>query len=224
MAQVASDPARRAKVPDWATDWMKNMARIQEFAEEARSGKAEKALSIFDAFPESLRKNRMIQSIRVLAAARASDEAIVKASDDYARLFPGDACRDIVCLDALIIRKDFVRAQDSVDRIDKAVGGDGFLDLIRGRLHLLRGKHPEARDAALKVIKNLPPLADPHWLLVEITLKEKKFGETVERLNALEKALEARVRPASLEADPEYAEFVKSPEYRDWVKSRTPAK
>jgi hypothetical protein len=207
---AASKPARRAKLPAWAGEWLSHWGKVQEFGREAAQGAPEKALAIFESFPESIKKDRFIQSLRLRASAKVGDAAHVKAADDYARLFPEDGCRDIACMDGLILRKDFPKAFEAVDRIDKAVGGDPMLDVVRSRLYLMQGTLKPARESALLALKRIPSLADPHWLIIEITLKARNHAETVERLDAMEKALGVQVRVATLVADPAYADFVKS--------------
>lgn len=222
MAVAAADPKRRGKMPEWATDWVKNLASMQEFMQEGRTGDAAKALALFNRFPDSIKKDRMIQTIRITAAARVGDAEYLKATAEYLRLFPDDGYRDIPCLDALILRKDYPKALESIDRIDRLVEGDPMLDLIRGRIHLQQGKTAPAREAGERAFKALASLADPHWFLIEVCLLEKKFEETVARLKAVEKAFGLEIQFAAIESEPAYAEFAKSPAYLEWKKSRAP--
>jgi len=218
LAIAANDPVRRKKVPEWAVDFLNNMRKILEFQREARSERPQDALKTFAGFPESLRKDRMIQVLRILAAAKVGDKEFLEAEAEYSRHFPEDSCKDLICFDALILRKDFPAALKSIDRIDKSVGGDPLLNFHRGTIHLEMGKVAESRAFGLKAAKDVPYLQEPRWLLVTVALNEKEHAETVKLLEGLER--DFKLVMENFDTIPDYADFVKSREYRDWLKSR----
>jgi hypothetical protein len=61
-------------------------------------------------------------------------------------------------------------------------------------------------------------LQEAYWALVAVALYERKFDETLQRLQELDQKFKPNFPDfASLEL---YAEFIKSPQYQQWLKSR----
>ncbi len=138
-----SNPARRrqsvADVPRQITD---QRARLrQRFTEVARyqridpSGEKQEALAQLKALRTDTKKEKSILLIRIRAAQACSDEKeYTEALEEFRKLYPNDACIDLLSIDYYTLKKDFPKAFECIDRLDKAIGGDPYLTLLRGYL------------------------------------------------------------------------------------------
>ena len=116
---------------------------------------------------------------------------------------------------------DLDGALAGVDQLDKSVGGDPYLDLMRANLLVEKKDYAKARQHLAKLETWNSQLVDTQWVYVAISLAEKNHDETARLLNKV--ADEFGIEIQDLTAIPEYAEFVKSPQYEAWMKSRAAA-
>src|SRR5262249_43369337 len=170
----------------------------------------------YESLPESLKKDKTVMLNRLRASQAASDDVYQEALEDYTRLFPGDPSIDLQSIDANLLKKKYDDAIACVDRLDRAVGGDGFLDSIRSNIKLTQGDLEAAKTFIEKAIAANPENIDFYWQRVGISLKENNFDNTLKYLNAVEEQFHPEFDDLSQIDD--YAGFVKSPQYQEWLK------
>jgi hypothetical protein len=209
-----------AKLTGAESDFIKNIDKFGRIPEAIAAGRYREALDIYYQLPPSLRKDKSFLLLRLQAAMHAGDQAYLAAIRDFRAYHPHDPCVDIISIDKFILGKQYREASQAIDRLDAAVGGDPYLNVIRGNLHLLQNETGPAKAFAEKTLKADDTLIDAHWLLVSAALQERAFGEVTRFLRRIDEKFD--VEFFDLETVPEYAEYVKSPEYQDWLKSRPP--
>jgi protein involved in temperature-dependent protein secretion len=194
---------------------------FREFARMAallRSKQFRRATQIYDRLPKSLQKDKNVLILRLLASQEVSDEEYVKAIDAFRRHHPNDPCVDIMSIDRNILDEKYDDALDSVGRIDKSVGGDPYLDVLRANLLFLKEDFPLAKKRAQRAIKAEPTLISAQWVLVNLSLIEGEFDETTRLLNVINEKFEVEFE--DLTTVPEYSEYVRSPQHKKWLESR----
>ncbi len=127
---------------------------------------------------------------------------------------------DIVALGGHLQYGQLGGALSCIDRIEKHVGGDIFLNVIRGNAYLGDKQASKARDLFRTVTETEPSLDQGWWTLIAANLALKEYKEVVRCLNAVEKHLDVTI--GDLSKVKTYEEFLKSPEYADWMKGRDP--
>jgi hypothetical protein len=198
------------------SDLAKHYGDIKTMQRLTREGRPDEALRVYRSLPASLRQSKMVllHRLRAAQALGPGDEYATALADLRAR-YPNDPCTDLLSVDDCLLRKRYDEALAGVDRLDKAVGGDPYNDVLRGNIHYMKGD----RDAAIRCLNRAiaaePTLEDPYWSLVQLSLDEKKFDETARLLSRIEKTLGLKL--GDLTDIDAYAEFVKSAEYRKWL-------
>lgn len=215
IAILLDDPARRSKVDAKDAESARDLVEMRAFARLVRKGESQEALEVFDALPEGVRKDRQAQAMRLIAATSIGGPVYLKAEEEFRRLFPDDLGLDLISIDGFVLRKEFDKALQALDRLDRLVG-DPLLDVLRGNMHVGIGDLVQAKKAGERAAKEVPYLVDPRQLLVTVSLRQKAHSETVRLLIEIEKEFKVVMD----ETSEEYAEFVKSQEYRDWLRSR----
>jgi hypothetical protein len=192
---------------------------VKHLGEALQSGDAKKALAAYAEMPERLKKERIVQVLRLQACQQLEPDEYVKAIDEALALFPGDATFDLNALDAYFLKKRFDEYLSALDRLDRRLGGDPWLEVLRGIAHRERGDRNEAKVSFEAAVRDEPTLEAAHWGLVNLSLEEKDHQATAKLLERLENELGVEIRK-DLHGVPEYAEFVQSDEYREWSKRR----
>ena len=160
--------------------------------------------------PKELQRDKGVAWARLNHARQINLLALSLQVEGILEFFPNDPLTDLAQLDCLVARGRGDELLKVVDRIEKRVGNDPYLDTFRGRAHSIEKRFDDAKRLARQAIEEEPWIADPYWLLVDISLAEKDFDETVVRLNAIETRLGVPVPVESINKSASCAEFVES--------------
>jgi hypothetical protein len=106
-------------------------------------------------------------------------------------------------------------AHANIDKLDRAIGGDPYLQLLHARAFIEAGELVRAKKILNEPFDSAAVNIKAHWLLVSASLKEKEFETTANLLSKLRDELGEEL--ADLTQVPAYSEFVKSPQYLKWI-------
>jgi tetratricopeptide (TPR) repeat protein len=187
---------------------------LKKAADLKREGRDKEALALLEALPSELQKSKLVLLSKIQASQKVDEVAYKKAIDDFRAAFPHDPAADFHALDSYTLGKQWDEALACLDRIDKGVGGDPYLDCTRAGLLKEKGDLAGARAAADRAVEALPDLVMPYWTRVDVALSEKDFAGTLELLKEIDGRFE--VEWNDLAGTAGYEEFVKSPEYGQW--------
>ena len=201
--------------------FVKNFPKFQEMTAQLRGGHPDEALKIFDQFPPELKKDKNVLMVRLQAAQAAGDAQYTRAIEDLRAAHPDDACIEMISIDYYLLKKDYPAAIACLDRLDKAVGGDPYANVMRAGIHTDQKRYDVAKQDARKAIAQDPTLQDAYWTLVTISLQEHAYADTVAQLNQLEGRF--HIPFGDMTQLPIFAEFAQSPEYRAWMERPKPA-
>ena len=154
--------------------------------------------------------------LRIAAAQRVSDEDYISAVKRFESEFPDDPCLPLYLIHACRLQQDFDKALRAVDQLEKAVGGDPYLNVNRVNLLIDKRQFDDARKLIGELEQWDPMLIEIQWARLNIALQENDFAEVVRRLNKLSE--EFGVQLTDLAALPAYGKFIKSPEFEEWQK------
>jgi hypothetical protein len=219
-AQVSRGLHRRLEGNERA--FMNNLPRFEQMTTEVRNGRPAEALKIYRQFPPELQKDKNLLLIRLQAAQEVNDEEYGRAIEDFRATHPDEACVELVSIGYYLLVKDHARALACVDRFEKALGGDPYLDVTRANIRTEAKQYDVAKEDARRAIARDPTLQDAYWSLVTISLQERKFADTATLLKQLEDRF--RIPFGDMTQLPVFAEFVRSDEYRGWIERPRPSR
>lgn len=196
------------------SDLLRHWPGLMAIRAALNAGDGREATRLVEALPETLQKDKGVMLLRARAALRAGERSRL-ALAALERQFPGDPCVELAQMEALMRQNRPSELLAVVDRLDRAVGGDVYLDTIRANVCLATGNAAEARQAADRVAQALPDLPTTYLLRLAISLHEKDHAETARWLTVLRER--AGISLGEIESNEAYAEFVRSPEYRRWA-------
>jgi len=207
-----------ARLTEKENDFVAHVDEFRKMTEMTRTGQYDAVLKTYQSLPVSMQQDKSILIIRLSAAAQVNEEEYMRAIADFRRHFPSDPALDLMLIDWFVLKRDFAKARERIDRLDQAVGGDPLLNVIRANTFLEENRYDEATRYARKVAEIDDLKEQATWVLVAVSLAQGHFAETSRLLDALVR--DCGVEIGDLTTIPEYAEYVKSAEYKDWLSRR----
>ncbi|WP_435020475.1 tetratricopeptide repeat protein [Tundrisphaera sp. TA3] len=197
--------------------FLKAIGKISEMNEGLRNGKFAEVLATYKGLDPDFQKDRSILLIRLQAAQGLGDDAEYGLSiEDYRTAYPKDACIDILSIDYYTLKKEWPEALACIERLDKAVLGDPYLQVMRAGVRTEQGDFAAARADLDKAEAAEPDLIQSYWTRISIALKQKDYDETLRVLRLIRDRFQAEF--ADLATVPDYKGFTESPQYQQWLK------
>lgn len=194
---------------------------VGRFMSLVRSGKPKDALAAYEKLPAEHKKEKVVMLAHVMTTGSLLEEdpgAYERSMDAFIKKFPTDPAVDLVAIDGYLMKKKYPEFHKTIDRLDKSLGGDPYLHVVRGNGFKLEGKLKEAKAAIGRAIAADPDMRAAYLALGEIALSEKDFKELARLLTVLEARCD--VDFSNLATADAFAEFRKSPEYKIWWDAR----
>jgi tetratricopeptide (TPR) repeat protein len=174
------------------------------------------AMNVYAQLPPTVQQSTPALTMRLLATQSISNADYLATIDAFRKSHPKDAMIDLISIDAHLIRKDYAKALEAIDRVDKSVGGDPYLNVLRGSILEREQKLDAARAILEKSVAQEPSLLRGYYALIDLSLERHNYGDTVKWL----KQAEAKgVKFGDMRNAATFGDFVKSPEYKSWAKS-----
>lgn len=218
VQSLADRPGVVARLLGKENEYAKSLPLISRMADLVKAGESTEALRVYRKLPDVVRKGKTALLLRLQAAQGADEKEYLDSIDDYRNEFPNDPGLDLVTFDGFLLRKQFAETLACLDRLDRSVGGDPYLQVLRGFVHQQEGKRALAKESYRKAIEEEATLRVAYWNLIALSLEDEDFAETARLLAVLED--EVGLEMGDLESIPEYAGFIKSDEYRKWMERR----
>jgi tetratricopeptide (TPR) repeat protein len=178
------------------------------------------ALDIYDALPDRLQREKVILRTRITAARPLKGNPYDDAIHDYRKEFPNEPNLDLIMIDSYAEHKRFDLELGCIERLDRSVGGDPYLDEFRASAYRMKGDLSAAKEYAGKAIVAEPDARLPYFTLLLISLAEKDFAETNRLLTIYQKKFPKHI--PDLKSEPAYADYIKSAAYRTWAEAQKP--
>lgn len=199
------------------SEFAKHVKEFHALSQAVRAGNFETALNIYNSLPKSVQNEKVVMLFRLQAASPLGDDEYIRAAQDFRRVHPDEKCLDLLMIDAHYLRGQYEEAIQCINRLDKALGGDPFLNVHRANMLLELGKQDEAIAAARKAVEGAPEEADSYWTLVSVANHSNDHALTLEALRKLENQFE--IDWLDLRESPEFTGFVESSEGKAWLRN-----
>lgn len=195
-------------------EFVKGFVQITEVNRLVKESKYREALAMLDAMPKVVQDDKLLLLVRLGVTQKLDEASYARTIERIRTHFPEDADLDLISIDGYIILKQHDKALAAVARLEKSVGGDPYLQILRASILSDAGKPAEARKAVEAAVADCPELITVHWILVGLTLAAKDNAATLKALKLIDERFEMEF--GDLKEVPEYAAFVESPQYAEW--------
>lgn len=189
--------------------------RVQEVIEKD----PKLALATLAELPESVRHSKALMLVAVKAASQIDSKTLKEHLSAYTSVFPGDLAGDLVSYEGLVLRKQHQAAAAIVERLNKKVGGDAYLQTLRVHFLLEDGKNLKlATTLSEELVLSKPKDEDAHYLLLASHVANKNFGGAIVVMRLMgERFGHAFDKEGMAELDGSYEAFMASPEWDAYV-------
>lgn len=178
-------------------------------------GRFEDTIRFFHQLPPALQQHKNTLFFRFEAAQEVGEGEYLAAVEDLRKYLPADPCLDLVSLGYFRLKNQYKTCQEIIDRVEKRVGGDPYLHVLRAWLHFDAEELDLAQKLGERAIEEEPTLENAYWVQVNVALRRKQFDEVVRLLTVIENQFGDDFDDFT--KLPDYAEFVKSPQYEKWI-------
>lgn len=187
----------------------------------ANEGRFADGLAEYSTLPMDVQSRKMVLLLRAKLAMQLDVKSAAQAMTDLRRLYPDDPGSNLLLVDYYALQQRFRDSLQCIDLLDKSVGGDPYLHVVRASAHLASRDFRAARRSAEMAVAAEPEVVQARLTLISCALRQKDFAEVARQLLVMENELEQEI--ADLTKVSGYGEFVRSREYRTWMAQRRPA-
>ena len=206
------------RVQEKGEETVQGFRKLAAFAALVQAGLGREALAKYQELPAFLKNEKATHVIRIAAAAKAGEKAYLEAMADFRKRFPNDPAADLIATDWLFMKRRFRQAREAIDRVDRVVGPDPYLNYLRAVTYMEAGDLDTARKLMIRTVQAEPGLLEGHMGLATVSLKTGDFKQVRRSLTRIEDDLGADMEEQL--RSPQLAEFLKSAEGRAYLKSR----
>jgi hypothetical protein len=193
----------------------------QTFSASMRGTDPRAMINAFDALPERFKRDKAAQLSRLRAAMLLEGDDLTRALDDFKQRFGDNPACDLLMLDFYAERKQHDKVHAALDRIEKAIGGDAFLQVMHANYYVLEKRLFNAEDAAKKAIEIAPFMVEGYQVLLTIAQMRRDFDAMQNLMLVMELEPNWQIRFEDDLGETEFfAEFRKSPQYKQWLTKR----
>jgi tetratricopeptide (TPR) repeat protein len=202
-------------------DSLEDIDKLYRMAQSLQQRKPAEALEVYATASEEAQHDKTFLIARYQAATMLPDEAgsyreIEATVGLFRQKHPQDPALDFLAIDEHVVRNEYDRALQAVDRLDRAVGGDAYLHEIRAGILCQAGKPDLAAEQFELAIAGLPHRESAYFGLITLSLYQEDYGNVLKALKRLDQAIELEWN--DLHDVPAYAGFVASPYFKQWTK------
>lgn len=188
------------------------LASVKMAQEDVASARAN-----FDKLSAKARTMKAALVVDVQITSQESDEAYMAAMERFARAFPDDPALLLQSIDRSFVAKDFDQTLVVLEKLQRQVGGDPYLDTLQATTLGELGRNADAVSASQRCIQAEPSLENCWLALTDAQLRAQDYGAIVGTMRELKTRFDLDFTPTSLASVPEWAGFLASPEGKAWV-------
>lgn len=196
----------------------KHLAEVTRFSAAVKSRDAGQIVAAFEQLPDALKREKSMLLPYLQAASQQGEADYLRAIERFRACYPADPALDMVLLDWHAIRNEMPELQACLERLDRALGGDPHISLMRAANYLGDGDLAKAREYAGAALKDDPQMSDAYVVLISVALKENKAEEAKDLLTTLHDKFEADL--PRLRQTPFFVLIQASQIFADWSSER----
>ena len=152
-------------------DWSQKLPQMRSLM---NAGKYQEALAVYEDLPIDIQKMRAVQIVHILISSGLDDMVKYNAAiEEYKTLYPNEPNMHLLLLDGYIINKEYDKALDGVNQMDKMIDKDPFLDYYRYLMYNLKEKPDSAKVSLERLMNNVPDFEDGILEIIVLYIEEK---------------------------------------------------
>jgi hypothetical protein len=157
----------------FTTSWYQKLPLIRQ---KIDAGNYQEAFEIYNMLPEEAKKTKPFQLLNLQICSGLNDNSLYqKAIDAYMALYANEPNMHLLLIDVFIVNKQYDKALNSINQVDKMINKDPFLDYYRYFIYNIREEKSTAKRHLLQVVKNFPDFPEAQLELIATYLEERDY-------------------------------------------------
>lgn len=177
-----------------------------------------KALKEFEKLSKNAKQKKIYLITKVLAASNLTEEIYKQVLTEYESKFPNDPSLYLVSVDGLIMAEKYDEAIKNINKLDDALGGDDFLNLLRGNVMYTAKNYPKAIEYFSLLTNDYPNFIDAYDSLLTVYVESNDLEKAIEILDVFINNFETSKKDLVEIIKENYIEFSKTNEFINWSK------
>jgi tetratricopeptide (TPR) repeat protein len=124
----------------------------------------------------------------------------------------------LVSIDGYILSEEYEKALSTVDKLDSALEGDSFLNMLRANIHYMLIDLDKAIELIEVMMDDYPYSIDAFDTALTLYVEHGKYDKAIEVLNIMNETFELDMDVLKQVVTNGFPEFSKSPQYIKWSK------
>ncbi len=156
---AGSEPTFMERLQKKKNPVVRMASMYKEMGDHVTSGRHVQAVALFQQMPPELRKEKSILVGYVTASSNLDNEQYQKAIEELRKAYPNESGIDLMLIDGFILKERWDDALAAIDRLDKDLDGDPYLDTLRANLATAKGDSAAADRYARRAVEREPALS-----------------------------------------------------------------
>lgn len=195
-----------------------DLLTIKEIKPLMASGDYKQAYEKYKKLSSEGKKQKAIQLIGVQIASNIDDETYGRYIKKYEESFSNDPSLYLISIDGYILSEEYNKSLQTIDKLDKALGGDSFLNLLRANVNYYMNNVGKAIEHLEVFMYDYPFFFDGFDSALSLYIEDGKFENAINILTIMIDRFEVDKAELKTVVEENFADFAKSPEYIKWSK------
>ncbi len=193
----------------------KSVIQLEEIREFMAEGKFKKAKKKWDKIPAHIQQEKAFQLINIQITSMIDNNAYLEAIGTYEKLFPDDASLYLISIDGFVLRNEYTKAIESINKLDNLIGNDPLLNLLRGNMYFEIGDTETANAVLTELVNSMPDFELGYYSLLGLYMSGKKYADATHLMDKMVLDLNYYKEDFNTILS-EYPNFLNSDEYLTW--------
>lgn len=203
-------------VPNTFKDRLAAMS-LSMFIDAYRKADYARVVRDYVTLPESLKAEPLLAHLYAEAASMRDETTYSNALGDIAQRFSNDPSFALRLLDYHFEHRDFKRALESVDLMERNIGDDAGIEFQRATLLMEMGDYPGGIASARKAIGNDPDYLLAYWTLLSALARSGRYEDAVLTMQVLEARFGIAFEPEKVRGNADFGGLGESEAFRAWM-------
>lgn len=192
-----------------------HLPAINEIAVLADAGDFELAFEKSAKLPPVVQEEKIVQLIQLQLANSLSLDKLDSLKQLFIEKYPNDKLIYLKSMEMAFERQDFDAIMENIDELNKQIGGDPYLKLIKAGVYRNNIQDDLALKLAEEVVVEEPDNDEAYWLVLDILIIKKQYKKAIEYFAKMKE--EFGENAAEYIVYDGYTEFYESTPYQQWI-------
>lgn len=135
---------------------MKITESVNNMRKQLLHNEYQKAMTYYKTLPDDIKHQRAIELIYLQICKGYGDDEYLGAMTEFHTKYPDDPNINLIMIDSYLLKKEYDKALEALNKLDQFIKTDPFLDFTRALINNMAEQPEEARKYLEQIYKNYP--------------------------------------------------------------------